>query len=108
MPFEPLAFPFERDGFRHEFVEREGGVCLVRRLNLRITPTPSVHWEVVILQRRRAEVVPRGVAYPAREVYPGTEEWGEHGWTFLDVAAARAKMAELCARLRHTRARGTG
>ena len=103
----PLAFPFERDEFRHELLERDGDICLVRRLNLRIKPTPSVHWEVVILQRRPAETI-RGYSYPARELYPGNEEWGEHGWTFLDLAQARAKMAELCDRVRRARARGTG
>ena len=103
-----LAFPFDRGGYRHELVERDGDVCLVRRLNLRIKPAPSVHWEVVILQRRAAELSPRGTPLPAREVYPGNEECGEHGWTFTDQSVARARMAELWERLSRTRARGTG
>ena len=40
-----LAFPFTRDGFRHELVECVGRVCLVRRSK----PT-HWHYEVVLLQ----------------------------------------------------------
>jgi len=85
-----LEFPFERDRYRHELVAREGDVCLVRRVNL---VTGSEHWEVVIVQHRGAETTPRGVEYPAREVYPGNEEWGEHGWTYTTRAEADARMA---------------
>jgi len=101
----PLAFPFDRGGFRDELEARDGDVCLVRRTNL---GTGSVHWEVVGLQLRAAEVSQRGVLYPAREVYPGNEDWGEHGWTFTEASLARARMAELCAHRSRTRARGTG
>jgi len=93
----PLAFPFEHNRFRHELVERQGDVCLVRRLNLEVDP-PSAHWEVVILQRRRAETLPSGRSYPAREAYPGDAEWGTHGWTFVIEALARAKWAEITLR----------
>ena len=101
----PLAFPFERGGFRHELEHREGEVCLVRRTNL---STASVHWEVVQVQLRGAEVSQRGVVYPAREVYPGTEEWGEHGWTFTEASVARARMASVCVHRSRARARAVG
>lgn len=87
-----LAFPFARDGFRHELVRRDGDVCLVARTNLRVDP-PSVHWEVIVVQHRPAETTPSGRAYPARESYPGPAAWGEQGWTFTERAMADARMA---------------
>jgi hypothetical protein len=91
---EPLRFPFDRDDFRHVLVRREGDVCLVERINLRVDP-PSVHWEVILVQHRAAETSQRGREYPAREVYPNNEQWGDAGWTFTERSLADAKMAEL-------------
>jgi hypothetical protein len=94
MAEEPLRFPFDRDDWRHVLVRREGDVCLVERSNLHAEP-PSVHWEVILVQHRAAERSQRGRPYPAREVYPNSEQWGEAGWTFTTQAMADAKMAEL-------------
>ena len=69
----PLLFPFHVGGFDHELLAREGDVCLVQR--------GPEHFEVVILQHRPAEVL-LGRAYPAREAYPGTSQWGEAGWSY--------------------------
>ena len=99
MPDEPLRFPFDREGFRHTLVRREGDVCLVERRNLRVRP-PSVHWEVVVLEHRPAETMRSGRAYPAREAYPSTGSWGERGWTFTERAMADARMAVLVSRVR--------
>jgi|SRR5215467_5807322 len=100
----PLAFPFERGGFRHELERREGEVCLVRRVNLE---TGSLYWEVVRL-KRQVERAFAGRVYPARERYPTDAEWGSAGWTFTDDALARARMAELCKRGDRTRAQAAG
>lgn len=89
-----MRFPFTRDRFRHELLERDGDVCLVARTN---TLTGSVHWEVVVLQHRPAETSPSGRLYPARTTYPASSDWGAAGWTLTNVDQARARMAELCA-----------
>ena len=70
---QPLVFPFHVGGFDHELLAREGDVCLVQR--------GPEHFEVVVIQHRPAEVV-KGHAYPAREAYPGTSQWGEAGWSY--------------------------
>jgi len=87
----PLEFPFERDRFRHELIGRTGQVYLVERTSL---ATGSRHWEVVIVLRCRSHVL-AGVAYPAREGYPTTKQWGRYGWTFTERSQAERKMAEL-------------
>jgi hypothetical protein len=87
-----VNFPFTRDRYRHELLERAGDVCLVARTNL---VTDSMHWEVVVLQHRRAETSQSGRTYPAREVYPGAEQWGTAGWTYTDLMTAREKWRYL-------------
>jgi hypothetical protein len=97
MAEEPLHFPFDRDGWRHVLVRREGDVCLVERTNLRVEP-PSVHWEVIVVQHRPAETTRSGRSYPARESYPAAGKWGEQGWTFTERVQADAKMAAVTLR----------
>jgi len=92
MAEEALRFPFDRDDWRHVLLRRAGDACLVERTNLR---TESVHWEVIVVQHRAAETSQRGRAYPAREVYPNTEQWGEAGWSFTERSLADARMAAL-------------
>jgi hypothetical protein len=104
---EPVVFPFDRAGFRHVLLAREGDVCLVERTNLHVKP-PSVHWEVIVVQHRPAEVSQRGVNYPAREAYPGNEQWGEAGWTFTKESEAHAKMALLSPHRSRTATRRAG
>lgn len=89
---EGLRFPFDRDDWRHVLLRRAGDACLVERTNL---GTGSVHWEVIVVQHRAAEISQRGRAYPAREVYPNNEQWGEAGWTFTERSLADARMAAL-------------
>ena len=86
-----MIFPFTRDRYRHELLERAGDVCLVERTNL---VTDSVHWEVVVLQREPEQTI-KGKVYPAHLRYPGNEEWGTYGWTFTDITNARQKWAAL-------------
>src|SRR5215471_3259203 len=85
---EPLAFPFDRDDFSHELLERHGDACLVARRNLR---TESLHWEVVLVQRHPAETI-RGHAYPAREAYPPDSAWGDAGWTYPELTDAKLRL----------------
>lgn len=74
-----VAFPFDRDGYRHRLLERTGAVCLIERTN---RLTGSVHWEVVRVRPITAHVWPNGRLTEAGERYPSTAEWGACGWTF--------------------------
>lgn len=86
-----LGFPFTRNRFEHRLVERVGDVCLVERTN---QDTGGVHWEVVIVQHRKACTLPDGTTAPEREAYPSTGQWGTAGWTYTTLAAARERFAE--------------
>jgi hypothetical protein len=92
---QPLVFPFERTGFRHVLLRRDGDVCLVERTNLRVKP-PSVHWEVIVIQHKRERTLPNGEVVGASEGYPQDELWGEAGWTYTNRSQADARMADLC------------
>ena len=87
-----LAFSFTKNRYRHRLLERAGDCCLVERTNLE---TGRLHWEVVCLQTRDAETSPSGRSYPAREVYPGSNEWGGHGWTYTTLPDAAQKYRAL-------------
>lgn len=74
-----LAFPFRRNGFRHELLRREGLCCLVKR-----SKPDHWHYEIVKLQ-----IMPpsefRGEQFPEREKYPSSEQWGIYGFTYLST-----------------------
>jgi hypothetical protein len=58
--------------------KREGRIA-VYEISARNVP---YGYEVIIVQNRPAETLPSGKSYPDREVYPGAEEWGTHGWSY--------------------------
>jgi hypothetical protein len=81
----PLQFPFVRDGFKHDLIDRVGLVCLCKR-----SKPEHWHYEVVKLRVRPAEER-FGKYYPNRESYPSSEEWGTHGFSYLKDELNRAK-----------------
>ena len=89
-----MTFPFTRDRYRHELLERDGDVCLVERTN---QLTDSVHWEVVILRHEGTRRGPQGKTLPPHERYPSGNDWGEYGWTYTTLPEARQKWAEVSA-----------
>jgi hypothetical protein len=86
-----LAFPFTRDGFTHELLQRDGRVCLVRR-----SKPAHWHYEVVLLQIEPDKTI-RGVFHPEHERYPSSEAWGTHGFTYRsdELQQAAARLREL-------------
>jgi hypothetical protein len=89
---EPLTFPFTKDRFRHDLVQREGMICLIERTNL---VTGSVHWEVIRLRQTTPYTFPSGRAVLAGERYPSPSEWGDHGWTYTAISDARHRYRNL-------------
>lgn len=85
-----LTFPFERDGYRHELISKDGPICLVRR-----SKDAQVHFEVVRLQWSKGRYWPSGRVTPDGWHYPSGQQWGIHGWTYSDLAGARRKYEEL-------------
>jgi hypothetical protein len=83
-----LEFPFNRDGFTHELVERIGDVCLVHRHK----GGRQSHFEVVRLLHAPEKTFPNGHVTPAHEAYPSSEHWGLYGFTYRDEAKARNRF----------------
>jgi uncharacterized protein YbdZ (MbtH family) len=77
--------PFRRGGFDHKLIEQIGRVRLVERSKNGRQP----HFEVVVMQQHAARQWPDGHLTPAGWHYPSTEQWGEAGWTYTDLAEAR-------------------
>lgn len=87
-----LRFPFVKNGYRHDLLERTGNVCLVERTSRSIG---SVHWEVVVLHHAPARTWPDGRRQSAGECYPRTSWWGQSGWTYNVLHDARERFAAL-------------
>jgi hypothetical protein len=88
---ETVKFPFKRDGFLHELISKDGSVCLVRRSK----GNRQTHFEVVVLQWSNGRTWPSGRISPDGWHYPSSEQWGTYGWTYRDLAEARAKYHSL-------------
>ena len=91
MDVRKLHFPFNRGGFTHELLERDGLVCLVKR-----SKPKHWHYEVVKLQIRAPSEF-QGRHFPEREKYPSDEEWGIYGFTYLasDLKSAQERYLSL-------------
>jgi len=94
----PLSFPFQRGGYRHVLLAGSGRVCLVERTSTHPDGRGSVHYEVVLLRRLPARVVPGGRVLPACEAYPTSTAWGRAGWTYTARGAAACRYDALCLR----------
>jgi len=89
--YKPLPVEFQSRGFNYHQIAREGDMAIYEQ---RWNDSPNVCYEVVRLRRREAETFPDGRQYPAREVYPSSEQWGQHGWTVLTRDAAFDKLTQ--------------
>ena len=74
-------------------IKRRGSVALYE-----LSGPRGVHYgfEVVVIRIRRAEEL-FGRCYPERETYPGNEDWGTCGWSYLvsDLAGAQKRFDSL-------------
>lgn len=97
----PKVFPFVKNGWTHELVQREGLVCIVRRYKNGV----SEHFEVVRLRQSPERTFMRGPEtfhVPAMETYPSDKDWGTYGFTFSQsshrdpLTAAQSQFKKLC------------
>ena len=91
----PLKTEFYSRGFCHKLVRRAGFVAWYARWR-RFTPH-EVHYEVILITPRKSRTVGQ-IHWPAREVYPSSEQWGTYGWSYRDEDQARAKFEALLAK----------
>jgi hypothetical protein len=92
----PLPVSFIHEGFRHTVLKREGRVVLVK-------VHTGEHYEVALVQRRRACRLPSGTVLPEREAMPTAAQWGNRGWSFMDRVLAERKFTELVSKPRARR-----
>jgi hypothetical protein len=93
---KPAKTEFKKNGYLYQQIERVGAIALYSQNSLRPGSWVPVAYEVVIFRVRTVNLgINQGAPY---EAYPGSEDWGSLGWTFWDLADARAKMAVLVAR----------
>lgn len=78
-----LEFPIERSGFRYTLIQRHNSWAIVEQKNLRYPEAPVRFevWKIKVVK----ESVFKGKVLPKREKMPGNEQWGTHGWTFLNL-----------------------
>src|SRR5258708_2900776 len=74
-----------------EFIEQVGRVCFVERSK----SVRQRHFEVALLQPRKARILPNGDFLREGWTYPASEQWGEAGWTYTDLAEARCRYLAL-------------
>ena len=89
--YEPLKTVFTLGGFSYRQIAREGDFAIYEQSWRK---SHNICFEVIRIQRREAEIFPSGRSYPAREVYPSSEQWGQHGWTVLTRDAAFDKLTQ--------------
>lgn len=87
--YRPIEFPFTKNGWVHELVERRGVIAVVRRSK----GTLPAHFEVV---RLRVMKPTRFIADPY-EKYPSSEDWGTYGFTYRTIEEARERVGKLAA-----------
>jgi hypothetical protein len=90
---EPLATEFNHDGFHYCQIARQGMVAIYSQRDNRVK-NPSTAYEVVKIQQRPDREI-AGKLIPAHEAMPGSEQWGQKGWTYASEDRARAKFKEL-------------
>jgi hypothetical protein len=84
-----LATEFTRLGFTHKLIERTGEIAIYERTKPHYQRS---HYEVIII--RTAEPSTRfGKEFPATELYPSAQQWGRLGYTYPDLASAKARAA---------------
>jgi hypothetical protein len=78
---QTLANRFTYQGRKLELVERVGLIAKYRLVAG--FGTQALGYELIIVQVKPAETL-FGRAYPEREAYPSSEQWGTHGWSYTN------------------------
>ena len=91
--YRPLPKEFCRDGFSYRQIAREGDAAVYEQ-TWNGCRNPSIAYEVIRIRRREGFEIAGRFVVPA-EVYPNSEAWGTHGFTFTDKERVFAKLDEL-------------
>ncbi len=72
---------------------RRGRVALLAKTKANLSRD---HYEVIIVQERKAHVWPNGIESEAHEAMPCSEDWGKYGWTPFDEQRAWEMFKAKC------------
>ena len=89
---QPLVTEFEDRTFRYTQLERQGNVAIFTQTH---KLGGVVRYEVVRIRVASEHTWPNGTTSPEREVYPGSNLWGQAGWSFHGLPAAKQHMQAL-------------
>lgn len=89
--YKPIETSFRRDGFDYRQIQRIGDVAIFEQSKPSLTST----WFEVVIIRRYDEREVFGKRVEPMEGYPGSSQWGTHGWTLRDRPKALAKFDDL-------------
>lgn len=85
-----LETEFKQKGFNLKQIKRNKNVALFERSS----KTGFQHWEVVIIRSHNGYTI-AGNNIPPSEYYPKEEDWGQFGWTFIDLERANKAFDSL-------------
>jgi hypothetical protein len=92
MNYKPLPTPYNKNGFEHTLLFREGDIAIFHKVHL--APQFDAGFETVVISRHDGYEMAGTTIEPA-ECYPSPEMWGTRGWTFQHLLAARKKFNSL-------------
>ena len=95
----PLGDTYSKNGYQYKLIVRDGKVAIFGQIRKR-EPFDYVAYEVIVIEVKPPVTI-MGKDYPEREVSPGNEEWGIHGFTYTNLSDAKVKMRALAKTIPH-------
>ena len=80
---------FTKKGYKHILVKREENVAIFKRHS--VSSSKKYHYEVVIISSHNGITINGNYIEPG-ELYPSSSQWGDVGWTCLDLEAAERRF----------------
>lgn len=95
--FKILPNNFVKTGFVFHLIQRKGDVAIYKKKK---EDYEKFNYEVIKIRRHDAMVIGKNkdgqdIMVEKSEQYPCSTEWGQYGWTYLTLDAARTKFLEL-------------
>jgi hypothetical protein len=87
-----LPQKFTKKGYKHLLVKREDNVAIYKRSS--VENSKIVHYEVIIITSHNGTTIEGNYIEPG-ELYPSTSQWGEKGWTCLNLEKAEERFKEV-------------
>lgn len=90
-----IPISYNKDGFNHLLMHRDGDVAIYEKRKNHIDPTPDfVRYEVVIIRKYTRDNDFHHVKV-GDEYLPCTNDWGRYGWTYVTLQEAKEKMSKI-------------